>query len=76
MVANRKRRKTKIFQLEQDGELIQGQENLKRVITKYNKGVFGSSQRNDFSLNESQVGDIPQVSELENELLTEDFTEK
>jgi mannosylglycoprotein endo-beta-mannosidase len=76
MVANGKRRKTRIFELEQEGEVIKGQENLKVFITKYYKDLFGSSQRNKFSLDESQINDIQQISEEENELLTETFTEK
>jgi hypothetical protein len=59
MVANGKRRKTRIFQLEQEGEVIEGKENLKFFITKYYKDLFGSSQRNSFSLDESQTNDIP-----------------
>jgi len=76
MVANGKRRKTRIFELEQEGELIKGQENLKVFITNYYKNLFGSSQRNNFSLDESKINDIPQITEEENELLTEMFTEK
>ena len=38
--------------------------------------MFGSSQRNNFSLDESQISDIPQVNERENKLLIEEFTEK
>ena len=76
MVANGKRRKTRIFELEQEGELIKGQENLKVFITNYYKDLFGSSQRNNFSLDESKINDIPQITEEENKLLTEMFTEK
>ena len=36
------------FELEQDGELIKGQENLKVFITKYYKEIF-------------QMNDIPQI---------------
>jgi len=61
MVANGKRRKTRIFQLEQEGKVIEGQENLKVFITKYYKDLFGSSQRNNFSLDESQINDIPRL---------------
>ena len=56
--------------------MIKGQENLKAFITNYYKDLFGSSQRNNFSLDESQINDIPQISEEENKLLTEMFTEK
>jgi len=76
MVANGKRRKTRIFQLEQEGDVTEGQENLKVFITKYYKDLFGSSQRNNFSLDESQINDIPQINEEENKQLIEEFTEK
>jgi hypothetical protein len=59
MVDNEKRRKTRIFQLEQEGKMIKGQENLKVFIIKYYKDLFGSSQRNNFSLDKSQINDIP-----------------
>ena len=56
--------------------MIEGQENLKVFITNYYKDLFGSSQRNNFSLDESQINDIPQINEEENKLLIEEFTEK
>jgi hypothetical protein len=56
--------------------VIEGQENLKIFIAKYYKDLFGSSQRNTFSLDESEIDDIPQINEEENKLLTETFTEK
>ena len=68
--------KTRIFQLEQDEGVIEGEENLNKFITKYYKELFGASQINVFSLDETQVVDIPQVSEAENNLLTDEFTEK
>jgi hypothetical protein len=76
MVANGKRRKTRIYQLEQEGRVIVGQEKLKVFITKYYKELFGSSQGNDFSLDESQIEDIPQINEDENKFLIDEFTEK
>jgi hypothetical protein len=44
LVANGKRRKTIIFWLEQEEGIIEGQENLKKFITKYCKGLFGPSK--------------------------------
>jgi hypothetical protein len=41
IVANRKHRRKKFFQLEQDEGTIVGQENLKRYISEYYKGLFG-----------------------------------
>lgn len=75
-MANGKRRKTRIFRLEQDGEVIEGDKNLKKFITRYYKNLFGASERNNFSLDESRTGDIPQVTREENEVLTKEFSEK
>jgi len=76
MIANGKRRKTRIFRLEQDEGVIEGEENLRNFITKYYKDLFGASLRNVFSLDETQMGDIPQVGEVENVQLTDEFSEK
>nr|AAP04197.1 hypothetical protein [Oryza sativa Japonica Group] len=66
LVANGKHRKTRIFQLHDGDQVINGDANLKAHITTYYKGLFGPP--ND--------SDIPQVSLLENEALTQEFTEK
>ena len=76
MVANGKRRKTRIFRLEQEEGIIKGVENLKRYITKYYKGLFGPSKQNNFSLDEYMIDDIAQVSNDENEILIASFSEK
>lgn len=76
MIANGKRRKTRIFRLEQDKGVIRGEKNFRNSITKYYKDLFGASQRNVFSLDETQMGNIPQVSEVENVRLTDEFYEK
>jgi hypothetical protein len=75
LVANGKHRKTRIFPLEQEEGVIEGEENLKRYITKYYKVLFGPHIKNNFSMDENRKDDIPQVSGLENELLTAKFTE-
>jgi hypothetical protein len=49
---------------------------LTKYITNYYKDLFGKSEGNNFSLNESMVEDIPQITRVENELLVADFTEK
>jgi hypothetical protein len=76
MVANGKRRKTRISRLEQDDEVVEGEEQLLKYITNYYKGLFGNSERNNFSMNESMRGDIPQITHIENDLLVGDFSEK
>ena len=75
-MANGKRRKTRIFRLEQDEGIIEGDENLANYITKYYKGLFGQHQENNFSLVESITEDTPQVTEQENEILIADFMER
>ena len=75
-MANGKRRKTRIFRMEQDEGIIEGDENLDNYITKYYKGLFGQHQENNFSLVESITEDTPQVTEQENEILIADFMER
>ena len=76
LLANGRYRKTRIYQLEQEEGVIVGDENLKTYITNFYKGLFGSPESNYFSLNEEFTEDIPQVSDLENEILSDAFTEK
>jgi hypothetical protein len=76
MVANGKRRKTRIFRLKQDEGVIEGEEQIKSYITKYYKNLFGSSKVGRLSLNESLVEDIPQVTDTESEMLVAAFSEK
>nr|AAL77136.1 Putative non-LTR retroelement reverse transcriptase [Oryza sativa Japonica Group]AAP52241.1 retrotransposon protein, putative, unclassified [Oryza sativa Japonica Group] len=54
---------------------ISGDANLKSHITTYYKGLFGPLDESDLQFDENYVTDIPQVSQLENEALTKDFTE-
>ena len=74
-VANGKHRKTRIFQL-LDGEvIISGGQALKKHITSYYKGLFGPPESSEVTLDESITNDIPQVSQLENEFLVDQFSE-
>ena len=50
-----------IFQLEQEEGTIVGQDNLKVFISEYYKNLFGEPALNNFSLNEDENQDIPQV---------------
>jgi hypothetical protein len=76
MVANGKRKKTRIFHLEQDEGVIEGEKPIKSYIIKYYKNLFGSSEDGRLSLNESLVEDIPQVTDTETEMLVAEFSEK
>jgi hypothetical protein len=74
LVANGKYRKTRIFQLEDDSQIIEG-DALKSYITDFYKGLFGPSHDENLSLDESRNADIPQISAEDNEKLTVVFTE-
>ena len=76
MIANGKHRKKRIFQLEQDEGTILGQKNLKMYITEYYKQLFGPPEDNYVSLDESRVEDVPQLTEVENDILAAPFSEK
>ena len=76
LVANVKHRKQHIFRLEQEDGIIVGDTNLKNYITNYYKNLFGQPEANNFSLVESRIEDIPQVSAEENIMLTSPFTEE
>ena len=76
LVANGKHRKTRIYQLQDGDHIINGDANLKAHITTYYKGLFGPPDESSLTLDESLIGDIPQVSSLENNALVNEFTEK
>jgi hypothetical protein len=76
MVANGKRRKTRIFRLEQEDGIVEGEEQLRSYITNYYQNLFGCPDRGRLSLNESSVEDIPQVTGEESKRLIEVFSEK
>jgi hypothetical protein len=76
MIANGKRRKTRVFRLEQEEGVIEGEKALKDYITKYYKDLFGTSQENGLTLNESMVEGVPQLTISEREELMAEFTKK
>ena len=59
------------FQLHDGDQLINGDANLKSHITTYYKGLFGPPDDSPLQFDESKFTDIPQVSLLENEALTQ-----
>src|SRR4051812_11508947 len=75
-VANGKNKKKLIHSLIQDEGTIEGQQHLKSYITNYYKSFFGALTENSFSLDESRMEDIPQVSIEENNFLTAPYTEE
>jgi hypothetical protein len=74
LMASRKYRKPRIFQLQHEGRIIEGDQALKEYITSYYKDLFGPPTPSSFSLDESKVDDIEQMSHEENDLLTRPFT--
>jgi len=75
-VANGRHRKKLIYSLQQDEGTIEGHEQIKSYITKYNKKLFGAPEEGNFTLDEARTNDITQVSEEENSFLTAPFSEE
>ncbi|WVZ82090.1 LOW QUALITY PROTEIN: hypothetical protein U9M48_029392 [Paspalum notatum var. saurae] len=73
LLANGRHRKTRIYKLEQEEGVIEGDAELQKFITKYYKNMFGSHDNNSVVMDESYRNDIPQ---LENEMLIAPFTEE
>jgi hypothetical protein len=76
LLANGWHRKTRIFELEDGGRKICGDEELKKYMTLYYKGLFGPPNDTNVRLDENRRDDIPQVSDEENRVLVEEFTEE
>jgi len=74
LIANGKHRKTRIFQLEDDGKIIKGDEQLKKYITDYYRGLFGPSDISPLTMDESRMEDIPQVTDDDKEKLIANFS--
>jgi hypothetical protein len=66
--------KIRIIQLRHEDTVIEGDNALKEYITSYYKNVFGQLKPSSFSIDESRVDDIVQVSQEKNDLLVEPFT--
>jgi hypothetical protein len=60
--------------LQQEDKVIEGDQTLMEYITSYYKDIFDPSKLSSFSLDETRVDDIEQVSHEENELLTRPFS--
>jgi hypothetical protein len=73
LIASRKYRKTRIFQLHED-TMIEEEQTLKEYITSYYRDLLGPPKRTSFSLDESRMADIVQVSQEENDLIIRPFT--
>jgi hypothetical protein len=75
LLANGRHRKNRIYQLEDVGRTISGDEELKKYNTPFYKGLFGPPNDSAARLDESRRDDIPQVMDEENMIPVEEFTE-
>jgi hypothetical protein len=69
--ANGRRRKSRIISLNQEGGVIEGQDNLKKYITNFYKNLFGKPLPS--SLNLSPTG-VDRITEEDRVFLTKKFT--
>ena len=76
LIVNSKHRKTRIFQLEDGDKIIKGDEELKKYITDYYRGLFGPSENSFLTIDENRREDIPQVTDDESESLIAMFTQE
>ena len=74
-IANGRHIKKRIHSLIQEEGTIEGHDQLKSYITNYYKSLFGAPEEGNFTLDESRTDDIPQVSDEENSLLTDLYSE-
>jgi hypothetical protein len=68
--------KREFFSYKMRTKLLKVMRPLKKYITSYYKGLFGKPMKNNFRLDESIREGIPQVTESENEVLTQPFTKE
>jgi hypothetical protein len=69
LLANGRHWKMRTIQLEQEGGLIVGDDNSRSYIMNYYKSLLGPLESNLFSSDENLRDGIPQVSDLENEIM-------
>jgi hypothetical protein len=74
LIANGKHRKTRIFQLQHEDQIIKGEKELSDYVMSYYKNLFSAPIDNAFTLDEMRIDNINQVSEEENNLLIKPFT--
>lgn len=75
MIANGKFRKNRIFQMTDGARMLYDEGELKSHITGYYKNLFGPPESTSFTLDEDLRDDIIQVTQVENEKLTQPFSE-
>jgi hypothetical protein len=75
-VANGRRRKKIITSLQEGGVVVEGVEEIKKVVTEYYKKLFGSVPAPDIHLSEDVWPEGRKISSAENEALTADFSDE
>jgi hypothetical protein len=76
LVVNGKYKNSRIFQLQHEDQVIEGEAVLKQHITSYYKNLFGPPESNTLSLAKSRMDDISQMSVEENEQLVKPVSEE
>jgi hypothetical protein len=76
LIGNGKHRKTRIFQLQHEEKIIEGENDLSEYVTNYYKDLFSAPSGNSFTLDETRLGDINQASEEKKNLLIRPFMEE
>lgn len=76
IVANGRKRKNTILHFEENGKIIEGDENLLNHATGYYKELFGEGIGNIVPLDTDLRAEGEKVSERDNNTLTQPFTEK
>jgi hypothetical protein len=74
LIVNGNHRKTRIFWLQHEERVIEGDEALREYATNYYKDLFSAPTETSFTLDESRVDDINQVMVEKNNLLTRQFS--
>jgi hypothetical protein len=75
-VANDRHQKEHIILLYMMKVSLEGQENLMSYITNYYENLFEAPNEGNFSMDETQTNDIPQVSIAENNPLTSQYSKE
>jgi hypothetical protein len=75
LLGNGRHRKMRIYQLQDGHNTIHGDNELKKHITRYYKGLFEPLEDDSVSLDMTRREDITHVTEEENAILIEEFLE-
>jgi hypothetical protein len=75
-IANGRKRKNTVISLENNGELIVGDENLLKHATEYYAELFGPEEDHNIHIDQALWDECEQVSDAENENLCKAFSEQ